>query len=69
MVILSATIATLEATLCRTQNFSRPHPGLTSRVYKENLAMFRTVKEQPIPVEGTVRGNAANLMHMVCMEV
>ena len=30
--------------------------------------MFRTVKEQPIPVEGTVRGNAANLMHMVCME-
>ena len=56
---------TTEATVCRTQNsqiasFSSHNPGLTIKVYKENLAMFKTVKEQPIPVEGTVKGKAAN---------
>ena len=52
VTLLSTT--TRVATLCRAQNTnSSPLHDLNSKV---TLAMFKTVKEQPTPVEGTVKG-------------
>ena len=60
---------TCVATPCRAQNTnSSPLHDLTSKV---TLAMFKTAKEQPIPVEGTIKGkccyhctHVSSLMHL-----
>ena len=47
-----------------TRTICTTHTGYTSQVYKPNAALFKenaeyfkTVKEQPTPVEGIVKGN------------